>query len=79
METRDAKITQNVVVGGRRTSVRLEGILRDALTDVCDRQGIDVHQFCEAARRRYPHYGLTGAVRCSLVEYYWDSVRLGEK
>lgn len=75
MDQLHAKVTQNVTIGGRRTSLRLEAILQHALIDVSRRQGVTVHEFCENARRRFPSYGLTGAVRCSLVEYYWDSLR----
>ena len=49
-------VTRNVRIGGRRTSLRLEPALWDALDEVCQREGLTRHQLCTRIdeRKRLP-------------------------
>ena len=52
--------SQNIMIGGHRTSMQLEPSMWDALEDICRREGLTVNKLCtqikdrldEQARRR---------------------------
>lgn len=75
--------SQNIMIGGHRTSMRLERSMWDALEDIGRREGLSVNRLCtsikerieEQARRRglSPEEGdvtLTSAVRVFIAAYY---------
>ncbi len=63
-------ISRNVTVGGRRTSIRLEEDMWDALREVCVREGISVHHFCTEVDRTRKESSLTAAIRVALLAYF---------
>ncbi len=73
-----ALITQNVVVEGRRTSIRLDRSMHMAIREICAREDISVHAFCHRARDRHRDLGLTAAVRAATVEYLRDALERAE-
>jgi predicted DNA-binding ribbon-helix-helix protein len=77
-ETASPLKTQNVTVNGRRTSVRLERAMQDALHEACKREGLTIHGFCEAAKERYSSLRLTAAIRAALIDYYRTALRDAE-
>ncbi len=75
--------SQNIMVGGHRTSMRLEPSMWDALEDIGRREGLSVNKLCtaikdrieEQARRRgvapeEADVTLTSAVRVFIASYY---------
>ncbi|AWK86305.1 ribbon-helix-helix domain-containing protein [Azospirillum thermophilum] len=75
--------SQNIMIGGHRTSMRLEPSMWDALEDIARREGISVNKLCtrikerigEQARRRgltedQTDVTLTSAVRVFIAAYY---------
>ena len=60
----------NLVVDGRRTSVRLEPVLWDALQDIAQRRGMTVHQLATEIARQRTLSNLTAAIRVYIVEFY---------
>jgi predicted DNA-binding ribbon-helix-helix protein len=63
-------VSRNVTIHGRRTSIRLESGMWDALHEVARARGQTIHQFCsevDAARRES---SLTAAIRMALLEHY---------
>ena len=75
--------SQNIMVGGHRTSMRLEPSMWDALEEISYREGVSVNKLCtrvkeridEQARRRgiapdAVDMSLTSAVRVFIAAYY---------
>ncbi|WP_247872232.1 ribbon-helix-helix domain-containing protein [Azospirillum sp. TSO35-2] len=75
--------SQNIMIGGHRTSMRLEPSMWDALEDIGRREGLTVNRLCtqikerieEQARRRgispeEADVTLTSAVRVFIASYY---------
>lgn len=75
--------SQNIMIGGHRTSMRLEPSMWDALEDIGRREGLTVNKLCssikerieEQARRRgippdEADVTLTSAVRVFIASYY---------
>ncbi|MBP2230244.1 putative DNA-binding ribbon-helix-helix protein [Azospirillum agricola] len=75
--------SQNIMIGGHRTSMRLEPSMWDALEDIGRREGLTVNRLCtsikerieEQARRRgvppdEAEVTLTSAVRVFIAAYY---------
>jgi predicted DNA-binding ribbon-helix-helix protein len=60
----------NIVVGGRRTSVRLEPAMWDALQDIARRQHVTVHDLVTHIDRNRTSSGLTAAIRVHIVNFY---------
>jgi predicted DNA-binding ribbon-helix-helix protein len=60
----------NIVVGGHRTSVRLEPVMWDALQDIARRQRVTVHDLVTEIDRRRTTSGLTAAIRVYIVNFY---------
>lgn len=65
-----ALVSRNIRLGDRRTSIKLEPAFWDALHRVARKEGVTVHEICEAVARRTNGYSLTGAVRVFLLSYY---------
>ena len=63
-------ISRNVTIGGRRTSIRLEEEMWEALHEVCAREGVSIHQFCTEVDRKRRESSLTAAIRVALLAYY---------
>lgn len=64
-------VGRNVRIGGRRTSVRLEPEMWDALHEVAVLEGCSIHDLCSAVEDlRNPAASFTGALRVFLMEYF---------
>lgn len=64
-------IGKNICVGGRRTSVRLEPEMWDALYDIATREQTTIHHICSLiALRKHRMSTLTAAIRVFLLLYY---------
>ncbi len=63
-------VNRNVIIGGRRTSLRLEPALWDALDEACRREGMTRHELCTRINRRRRASTLTAAVRVFIVGYF---------
>ncbi len=64
-----ALVNKNVVVNGRRTSIRLEPEFWDALADIARRETTDVNRIVSRADRLGAG-GRTGAVRVFILKYF---------
>ena len=70
----------NIVVDGRRTSVRLEPAMWDALQDIARRQQVTVHDLVTRIDRTRTTSGLTAAIRVYIVNFYRDAaLRAGQR
>ncbi|HTZ34861.1 MAG TPA: ribbon-helix-helix domain-containing protein [Stellaceae bacterium] len=61
---------RNVVVAGRRTSVRLERVMWDALREIARHQGVALNELVTAIDRHREASSLTAAIRVFIVDFY---------
>ncbi len=62
--------TRNVVVSGRRTSMRLEPAMWEALEEISRREGRTIHDLCTMINAARNESSLTAATRVFIVSYY---------
>ncbi len=63
-------VNRNVFIGERRTSLRLEPAMWDALAEICRREEITVHELCALIDERRRASSLTAAIRVFIVTYF---------
>lgn len=63
-------VCRNVTVSGRRTSLRMEPELWDALEEVARREGLILNQLCTRVDRRRGTANLTASLRVAIVAYF---------
>lgn len=63
-------VNRNVFVGRRRTSVRLEPAMWDALGEICRRENTTLHELCEMVDARRRASSLTAAIRVFVMAYF---------
>ena len=63
-------LRKNVRINGRRTSVRLERPMWDALENICDREETNSHQVCGRVAQQRRAGGFTSALRVYILDYY---------
>src|SRR6266436_7463064 len=66
-------VIHNVVVGGHRTSVRLEPVMWDALHDIARRLRVTMHDLVTDIDRARTASSLTAAIRVYIVDFYRDA------
>jgi predicted DNA-binding ribbon-helix-helix protein len=67
---RTTLVSRNVTVGGRRTSLRLEPGMWDALDEIAEREEVSVSEIATLLDRRRGGSSLTAAVRVFVLSYY---------
>jgi len=65
-----ALVSRNIIISGRRTSIRLEPSMWDALEEVCVREQCNIHQICTLVSSRLSCSSFTAAVRVFVLSYY---------
>mgnify|MGYP002713336019 CR=1 FL=1 len=69
--SRSTLISRNITVLGRRTSVRLEKEMWNALRAIAKRENCKIHDICSLIHlRKNPDTSLTAAIRVFLMLYY---------
>lgn len=64
-------ISKNITILGRRTSVRLEPEMWNALRDISNRENCSIHDICSLIHiRKNPVTSLTAAIRVFMMLYY---------
>ncbi len=63
-------VNRNVFVGHRRTSLRLEPAMWDALEEICRREDVSLHELCSMINERRRASSLTAAIRVFLLNYF---------
>ena len=61
---------RNIVVGGHRTSVRLEPLMWDALLEIARQRETNVNQLVTEIDRQRNSSSLTAAIRVYIVDFY---------
>ena len=62
-------VCKNVIVNGRRTSMRLDQETWHSLADICREQNLTLHQLCSKIDATKGKLGLSGAVRVFVVNH----------
>ena len=63
-------VNRNVTIGQRRTSLRLEPAMWDALEEICRREEMSQHELCAMIDERRRASSLTAAIRVFIVNYF---------
>lgn len=63
-------INRNVFIGERRTSLRLEPAMWDALAEICRREDMSLHEVCRQIDERRQASSLTAAIRVFILSYF---------
>lgn len=63
-------ICKNVIVNGRRTSMRLDRETWVSLADICDKEGMNIHELCSKIDRVRGKSGLSSATRLFVLTYF---------
>lgn len=63
-------VNRNVTVHGRRTSLRLEAAMWDALQEIAVRERWSLHQLCERVEETRAESSLTAGVRVFILGYF---------
>jgi len=68
---RSTLVSRNIVVSGRRTSVRLEPEMWDGLREICQRERANLHQICTTVSlQKLEKTSLTAAIRVFVMRYF---------
>ncbi len=63
-------VNRNVTIGRRRTSLRLEPTMWDALGEICRREELTQHELCRLIDEHRHASSLTAAIRVFIVNYF---------
>lgn len=63
-------VVRNVVVSGRRTSLKLEPSMWEALQEISLREALSLSDLCTRVEERRLTSGLTAAVRVFILSYF---------
>jgi predicted DNA-binding ribbon-helix-helix protein len=63
-------VNRNVTVAGRRTSMRLEPAMWDALNQICRREGKSLNELVTEIDAERVESSLTAAIRVHLLRYF---------
>ena len=64
---------RNVMVEGRRTSVKLDAFTWRCLQEICHHRDMSVHDFCTEVKLAKAEYsGFTNALRIAILRHYRD-------
>lgn len=66
-------INRNVTIRGRRTSLRLEPAMWDALYEIAEREGLTIHELCTQIQSRRQESTLTAAIRVHILIYFREA------
>lgn len=66
-----ALVSRNITINGRRTSVRLEPEMWDALRQISHEEGLTIHQLCSIIHgNKNSDASFTATLRVFLMAYY---------
>ncbi len=71
-----ALVSRNITVSGRRTSMRLEPAMWDALEDICRRERCRLAELCSAVDSHRGASSLTAGVRVFILDYFRSRARM---
>lgn len=63
-------LCKNVIVRGRRTSMRLDKETWQSLADICAREHLSIHELCSKIDEAKAKSGLSSATRLFVLSYF---------
>jgi predicted DNA-binding ribbon-helix-helix protein len=73
-EKHSALVMRNISVRGRRTSIRLEPLIWNILSEICHREFCTPHDVCSyVVERKPPGASLTSSLRVFILDYFHKS------
>ncbi len=63
-------ISKNVTINGRRTSLRLEQASWEVINDICQCEGLTLHELCSLIETRRQGASRTSTVRAFIITYF---------
>lgn len=63
-------VNRNITIAGRRTSVRLEQLMWDALYEIATRENMTVHDVCAKIESSRSESSLTAGIRVYILSYF---------
>ncbi|MHA1598122.1 MAG: ribbon-helix-helix domain-containing protein [Alphaproteobacteria bacterium] len=70
MNRKSSLVSRNVTINGRRTSLRMEKSIWDALGEICQREAVGIHDLCTLIDNHRHITNRTSAIRAFIVAYY---------
>lgn len=70
-------ISRNITLANRRTSIRLEPEMWDALQEICNRERRSINDICSEVDRSRSQSGLTAGVRVYILNYFREAASEG--
>jgi len=65
-----SSLSRNVTIAGHRTSLRLQREMWEAIDEICQREGISIHELCTRIALAKKTRSLTAEVRVFTVSYF---------
>lgn len=69
-EQRSTLVNRNITVAGRRTSIRLEAAMWEALRQICERERKSLNEVVTEIEGQRVESSLTAAIRVYLLSYF---------
>lgn len=69
-ESPSTLISRNIVVGAKRTSLRLEPAMWQSLQEIARREVVSIHRLCTEIDSRRHESSLTAAIRVFILSYF---------
>lgn len=66
-------ISRNITLADRRTSIRLEPEMWDALAEICKREGRSINDICSEVDVSRSQSCLTAGVRVYIINYFREA------
>ncbi len=63
-------VLRNIRIDGRRTSIKLEASMWDALFEICERSGKSVDELCTEVYNQPGHSNFTSRIRVYILCYF---------
>ncbi len=72
---RSGLVNRNIVIDGRRTSVRLEPQMWDALNEIARREGRTVHEICTEVDADRVQSTFSASLRVYILSYFRSAAK----
>ena len=72
---RSGLVNHNIVIGGRRTSVRLEPQMWDALNEIARREGCTIHDVCTKVDANRQQTTYSASLRVYILAYFRSAAK----
>ncbi|MEH6632566.1 MAG: ribbon-helix-helix domain-containing protein [Halopseudomonas aestusnigri] len=75
LDGKNGLVLKNVIISGRRTSLRLEPMMWKGLGEICEREDLALNEVCTMIDNRRVQSSLTAAIRVFTLSYFRTSAQ----